>query len=198
MSDLTPERRAELREYAAGIVGVEQTSMLAHPAEMLALLDACDERDRIKAELGDPSRHYIMDGWLVIDTGRHTCGTGPGGHYGAHEPGCGLEQALRLDNLQGWPGDERDRLAEQVERVRALHVPFRIYDECECEDTTTPGHIDVEEVGITCNLLHIACRECCTSGVDIRYQTEDCANGHDHRDTQCPTIAALDGPGESA
>ena len=94
--------------------------------------------------------------------------------------------------------DERDRLAEQVERVRALHVPVRIYDECECEDTTTPGHVDVEEVGITCNLLHIACRECCTSGVDIWYQTEDCANGHDHRDTQCPTIAALDGPGESA
>ena len=47
---LTPERRAELREYAAGIVGVEQTSMLAHPAEMLALLDACDERDRLAAE----------------------------------------------------------------------------------------------------------------------------------------------------
>ena len=85
------------------------------------------------------------------------------------------------------------RLQAAVERVRALHVPFRIYGECECEDTTTPGHVDIEEVGITCNLLYAACRECCTSGADIRYQTEDCAYGHDHRDTYCPTIAALDG-----
>ena len=48
---LTPERRAELREYAAGIVGVEQKSMLARPAEMLALLDAADERDRLAAQV---------------------------------------------------------------------------------------------------------------------------------------------------
>jgi len=85
------------------------------------------------------------------------------------------------------------RLQAAADRVRALHVPFRIYDECECEDTTTPGHVDIEEVGITCNLLYVACRERCTSGVDIRYQTEDCACGHDHRDAYCPTIAALDG-----
>ncbi len=26
-----------------------------------------------------------------IDVGRHTCGTGPDGHFGHHEPGCGLE-----------------------------------------------------------------------------------------------------------
>ena len=97
---------------------------------------------------------------------------------------------------------ERDLIAEvrrlqaAAERVRALHAPFRIYDECECDDTTTPGHVDIEEVGITCNLLYVVCRECCTSGVDIRYQTEDCADGHDHRDAHCPTIAALDGPHE--
>ena len=117
--------------------------------------------------------------------------------HGGTDPAAVYVPATELTALLD-AADERDRLAAQVEAVRALHVPFRIYDECECEDTTTPGHVDVEEVGITCNLLHIACRECCTSGVDIRYQTEDCANGHDHRDTQCPTIAALDGPGESA
>ena len=89
--------------------------------------------------------------------------------------------------------DERDTLAAAVERVREMHVPFRIYGECECEDTTTPGHVDIEEVGTTCNLLYAACRECCTSGADIRYQTEDCAYGHDHRDAYCPTVAALDG-----
>ena len=116
MADLTPERRAELRERWLRPPG--EYSVCIPSRDLLGLLDAADERDRIKAELGDPSRHYIMDGWLVIDTGRHTCGTGPGGHYGTHEPGCGLEQALRLDNLPGWPGDERDRLAAAVERVR--------------------------------------------------------------------------------
>mgnify|MGYP001161892120 CR=1 FL=1 len=100
-------RRIELRERD----GHER--LLLNHVDLRALLDAADELDRIKAELGDPSRHYIMDGWLVIDTGKHTCGTGPGGHYGAHEPGCGLEQALRLDNLPGWPGDERDRLRDR-------------------------------------------------------------------------------------
>lgn len=150
MTDLTPERRAELRGLAESAQpfirhgGTDPAAVYVPAAELTALLDAIDERDRIKAELGDPSRHYIMDGWLVIDTGRHTCGTGPGGHYGAHEPGCGLEQALQLDNLQGWPGDERDRLAAQVERVRALtyvsddgtryghdgHSPIDGYPEC--------------------------------------------------------------------
>ena len=101
--------------------------LLNHEA-LLALLDAADERDRIKTEMGDPSRHYIMDGWLVIDTGEHTCGTGPGGHYGAHEPGCGLEQALRLDNLPGWPGGERDRLAAALARAQG---PFTCCSHCE-------------------------------------------------------------------
>ena len=81
------------------------TAVTVAADDLTALLDAADELDRIKAELGDPSRHSIMGGWLVIDTRQHNCGTGPGGHYGAHEPGCGLEQAIRLDNLPGWPGE---------------------------------------------------------------------------------------------
>ena len=44
--------------------------------------------------------------------------------------------------------DERDRLAAQVERVRELHVPFRIYGECECQDTTTPGHVNIDRLVI--------------------------------------------------
>lgn len=31
----------------------------------------------------------IENGWLVEVVDQHTCGTGEGGHYGAHEPGCG-------------------------------------------------------------------------------------------------------------
>ena len=134
-----------------------------------------------------------------------------GAVYGAPETDeCGITAIPWLvDDLSRYPGTaefiaaartdvpallaEVRRLQAAVERVRELHGPFRIYGECECEDTTTPGHVDIDEVGITCNLLYVACRECCTSGVDIRYQTEDCADGHDHRDAYCPTIAALDG-----
>ena len=103
---MTPEHRSEWRMVASGPShGVNINSRV-----LLALLDELDELD--------PSRHSIMGGWLVIATGQHNCGTGPGGHFGAHEPGCGLEQAVQLDNLPGWPGDERDRLATAVERVQ--------------------------------------------------------------------------------
>lgn len=47
----------------------------------------------------DPQRLSIDRGWLVYDTGHHTCGTGPDGHYGAHEPGCGLEPLMTVEEL---------------------------------------------------------------------------------------------------
>ena len=79
MTDLTPERRAELREYAESIMGVEQSSMLAHPAEMLALLDELDalaaaaERVRALHSPGivflhaDECGHGDGDGHTVIE-----------------------------------------------------------------------------------------------------------------------------------
>lgn len=84
------------------------------------------------------SRLAITGEWLVEETGRHTCGTEAGGHYGQHEPGCGLEPVMRLTELeallaregassdlphegvrtlQAWhprPGDERDELPAHV------------------------------------------------------------------------------------
>lgn len=51
MTDLTPERRDALREYAAGIVG-----------EMLALLDAADERDRLAAQVERVRALHVTDG----------------------------------------------------------------------------------------------------------------------------------------
>ena len=87
---------------------------------------------------------------------------------------------------------ERDALAAKVERVRALHRAFGIYDECDCDDPDPATHLDVDGVGLTCNLMYRACAECCRDDV---YQTEDCANYHAHRldeDYHCPTIRALD------
>lgn len=43
---------------------------------------------------------------LVYDVGEHTCGGyGPESGY-AHEPECGFEPVLRLDKLEGWPGEK--------------------------------------------------------------------------------------------
>ena len=167
MNDLTPETVAALR----GRAGVAERLALSRE-QVLALLDAADERDRIKAELGDPSRHCIMGGRLVIDTRQHNCGTGPGGHYGAHEP-----------------GDERDTLAAAVERVRALHSPGIVYlhaDECVHGDGD--GHTVIE--GLDGDLL------CFDSPTGDRFCTE-CAGAWDELPAwPCPTIRALDGTGE--
>lgn len=102
-----------------------------------------------------------------------------------HAITCAKEEAVGLVA-------ELDDQAAAVERVRKLHRPFGVYSECDCEDTSS-GHVEVEDVGTTCNLLYAVCSECCT---DDGYQREDCANYHDHHLGEryhCPTIRALDG-----
>ena len=87
---------------------------------------------------------------------------------------------------------ERDALAAAVERVRVLHRAVGIYDECDCDAPDPATHLDVDDVGLTCNLMYRVCAECCRDDV---YQTEGCASYHDHRldeDYHCPTIRALD------
>ena len=87
---------------------------------------------------------------------------------------------------------ERDALAAKVERVRALHRAVGIYDECDCDAPDPATHLDVDDVGLTCNLMYRVCAECCRDDV---YQTEGCASYHAHRldeDYHCPTIHALD------
>ena len=87
---------------------------------------------------------------------------------------------------------ERDALAAKVARVRALHRAVGIYDECDCDAPDPATHLDVDDVGLTCNLMYRVCAECCR---DNMYQTEGCAIYHAHRldeDYHCPTIRALD------
>ena len=143
----------------------------------------------------DPGRVAIASGWLVYDVGYHTCGGyGPESGY-AHEPGCGAEPMCEVADIPDLlaAAAERDALAAAVERVRALHRPVGIYDECECSDEAkAEGHEDVEDVGLTCNRMYTVCAECCRDDV---YQTEDCASYHDHKPDEahhCPTIRALD------
>ena len=113
------------------------------------------------------------------------------GHDAAHYPTSVVVPTRTLLALLDAAG-ERDALAAKVERVRALHRAFGIYDECDCDDPDPATHLDVDDVGLTCNLMYRVCAECCLDDV---YQTEGCASYHAHRldeDYHCPTIRALD------
>lgn len=87
-------------------------------------------------------------------------------------------------------------------RIRNLHAPHGIYDECghnhegDLFGPTEPGVRNVPEIGWVCEegWLYDICRACCTSG-DERDQTEDCADHHDHKSTGwlCATTTILDG-----
>ena len=73
-----------------------------------ALLDAVAERDALRKEVDllrvrDRSKYAIMFGHLVCDVGEHTCAGGGAESGYAHEPSCGFEPILRLDDLPGWP-----------------------------------------------------------------------------------------------
>lgn len=87
----------------------------------------------------------------------------------------------------------RMRLAERVRAVRKLHAERPTYDECDCEDTSTPGHRQINDLGLTCNWLWDVCLACCCAGGE--YVTEDCAIYHEHAPghPRCPTIRILDG-----
>ena len=144
-----------------------EVARAAHAA-LPALLDADAERDRLARLLDEPRRS-----------------------------GCAVEIAgVRIApcDERGQTADmrERDALAAKIERIRALHRAVGIYDECDCDDPDPATHLDVDDVGLTCNLMYRVCAECCR---DNMYQTEGCASYHAHRldeDYHCPTIRALD------
>ena len=90
---------------------------------------------------------------------------------------------------------------DALDRVLALHSPYRIYDECDCtqeqkDDDPDGTHVYALDIGTTCNLQYVICRECCCDGTDREYQTETCANWHHHTTdpgTRCTTIRAIEG-----
>jgi len=115
----------------------------------------------------------------------------------------GERSALALNNPNGQQYDAAVLLASDLPAVVAalrgvldLHKPMRIYDECECADPVVgvDGHVDIEEVGITCHLLYVACQECCVESREWPEQAEWCHDRHDHEaNGQCPTLDALAG-----
>lgn len=80
-----------------------------------------------------------------------------------------------------------------LDAVLALHRPFTIWDECDCEDKTSDSHRDIPEVGPTCNRVYRICEACCTGD---GYQSEECGDYHIHAldGDYCPTgtVAAIE------
>jgi hypothetical protein len=83
-------------------------------------------------------------------------------------------------------------------RVRAIHRPFNIYDDCgHKHEIGEPGVEEIDDIGLTCDLEYKICVECCTVGANEGtgqlYQTEDCISFHDHGKDKpiCRTIAVL-------
>ncbi len=90
------------------------------------------QRDAVLAVMGqgvtagccDPSKveTRIEGTWLVDAHPHHTCDTGESGHYGAHEPGCGLVPVVDLRGLPGWD-DLRAAVRQDVTAKRTITLP---------------------------------------------------------------------------
>lgn len=101
-----------------------------------------------------------------------------------------------LTTVTGSVIEERDRLVEQVKRVREQHSARRIYGECghrhEKPDADL-GVKDVRAVGLVCEdgYDYTVCRACCCDPDGD--QSRECAENHDRECWPCPTIRILDG-----
>lgn len=94
------------------------------------------------AEAPVESRLRIDAGWLVAETGTHTCGTATSGYYGQHEPGCGLEALMPLTELErilDREGAASELPAETVRTLTAWTPPGS--DERE----SLPAHVTADE-----------------------------------------------------
>jgi hypothetical protein len=124
--------------------------------------------------------------------------------YADVKAGSGRETRVRIRESRLGPTIDRYRLVQDVAaeaaiaRVRALHKPFGIYDECGHDhEPDDPGVVHVDDIGYTCAKLYDVCYHCCTDSGDNHI---GCAEAHDHGPGKpiCATIAALDGPQDPA
>lgn len=74
---------------------------------------------------------YALEGdWLVEVVNKHTCGTGPDGYYGAHEPGCGSIPVANIGPLlDRVRREEGERIAQAIERQR-ITCPHHSMPDC--------------------------------------------------------------------
>lgn len=66
-------------------------------------------------------RLAIESGWLVEVVNHHTCGTGPNGYYGAHEPGCGSIPICRVEDIEGFAAHTAEAKRQGAEEALLRH-----------------------------------------------------------------------------
>jgi hypothetical protein len=74
----------------------------------------------------DDTKYVIVNGWLCENVNEHTCGTGPDGHYGQHEPGCGLIPLGMVDELLLRPNPSHVRADRDDQWVTMLRASNQI------------------------------------------------------------------------
>lgn len=108
-----------------------------------------------------------------------------------------MREALDLHSQITHLVSQRDELRAQIERVRALHKPYSIYEECDHDhEPDEPDVVQVEDIGYTCAKLYDICNVCCRDDGRWDGQSEGCAEGHEHGPDlpYCKTIEALRSP----
>ena len=90
--------------------------------------------DEAREAVPDCTRLRIHGTWLASEVDEHTCGTGPDGYYGHHEPGCGLIPEVDLSTLPGWS------VLVRAERAAALREAADWLDSFEGPGGRTSAH----------------------------------------------------------
>lgn len=94
-----------------------------------------------------------------------------------------------------WLLDELAAADAREVKIRELHRPYAIYDECghdhTLDDPQQPNVVNVNDIGLTCAKMYDICRHCCCEDI---YQAERCLE-HNHGSGKpiCETRAILDG-----
>jgi hypothetical protein len=84
--------------------------------------------------------------------------------------------------------------ARALAAVLRLHRPWKLYTDCDHNHEPGDGSVEIEDIGLTCEVMYDICRECCGDGGDGRDgQSEICASEHAHgKDLPiCRTAAAI-------
>lgn len=123
-----------------------------------------DEVDVTGLPKAEPT--YGIEGhWLVEYVNRHTCGTDEGGHFGAHERGCGTVPALDLAQVQGWAEHvsaiKAEALREAREEVRAFSQAIGFGDGVTEPSATLAQMVDPILQALSDGREHVECAILC-------------------------------------
>ena len=181
-------------------VAVADAEFIAHartdvPALIAALREAWADNDRIGAMV-EWQAEVIVDARDALTATRVEWYGGLLTHPTMKVP-TDIDAVLAILNFERTAHPSKlDKAEAAIARVRVLHQPHRIYDECDhAHEEGEPGTVNCWDF-LTCEdaYLYSICSTCCTEDPENPEQSEWCAEKHKHGKDEsiCATIAALD------